>query len=101
MTELKHILNIGLNDMVTRKQEIETDKAIEIIGAVLGDCTVKQGATGFYTHNDGTKIKEQSLEVIVYGGTQKQVVAKVRELKVLLNQETIFYDNEPSKAKCI
>lgn len=98
---LEHTLNIGLNDMVIRKQEIETDRAIEIIGAVLGDCTVKQGATGFYAHEDGSKVVEKSLEVVVYGGRQKQVIAKVRELKVLLNQESIVYNCEQSKAKFI
>lgn len=98
---LEHTLNIGLNDMVTRKQEIETDRAIEIIGAVLGDCTVKQGATGFYTHEDGSKVVEKSLEVVVYGGRQKQVIDKVRELKVLLNQESIVYNCKQSKAKFI
>ena len=57
-------LYVGLNDKDTKKQEIPTKKAIDIICK----CLAKQGITGMteylgngvYTHTDGTKTIEKS-----------------------------------------
>ena len=69
-----------------------------LISSVIGDCTIKEGATGYYTHEDGTRIVEKSLEVKKFGGSKKDIIENVRILKELLNQETIFLDTKNSNA---
>ena len=60
---LEHTLTIGMNDKDTKKQEMTVEHAKMLISSVIGDCTIKEGATGYYTHEDGTPVIEKSLEV--------------------------------------
>lgn len=95
---LEHTLTIGMNDKDTKKQEMTVEHAKMLISSVIGDCTIKEGATGYYTHEDGTPVVEKSLEVIKFGGRKKDIVENVRTLKTLLNQESIFLNTKRSNA---
>ena len=59
----EHTLFIGMNDKDTHKQELSLDEFKKRIANTLGDCTIKEGATGYYTHDNGVKVVEKSLEV--------------------------------------
>lgn len=91
---LKHTLFIGLNDKDSLKQEIQTDKACDIIHDVVGDCSIQEGMTGFYTMDNGITVKEKSLQVAIFGQSKKKVVLYCKQLKQLLNQESIILQTE-------
>ena len=95
---LEHTLTIGMNDKNTKKQEMTVEHAKMLISSVIGDCTIKEGATGYYTHEDGTPVIEKSLEVKKFGGSKKDIIENVRVLKELLNQESIVLDTKRSNA---
>lgn len=97
----EHTLFIGMNDKDTMKQELTLDQYKERISRVLGDCTIKEGATGYYTHDNGTKVIEKSLEVKKFGGTKRSIVACAKKLKQELNQESIILQTTISKADFI
>lgn len=98
---LKHTLFIGLNDKDTLKQEISTDDFKTKINNVLGDCTIKEGATGYYTHNDGNTVVEKSLEVTKFGGSKRKIIDMAKQLKQVLNQESIILETTVSKSDFI
>ena len=82
-------LQIGLNDRNTLKQEIQVNKAIELIANVVGDCTIKTGNIGIYTMDNGQHVIENSLEVTTYTLDREQATAACQQLCKLLNQESI------------
>lgn len=90
----KHILFIGLADKDTKKQEVSTKRAKELIAKTFGDCTISD-ATGIYTHQDGTgTVKEKTLRVEMLFKTDKEVIKNVRVIKELLNQETVAFEKQ-------
>lgn len=98
---LKHTLFIGLNDKDTLKQELSLEDFKSRISSVIGDCTIKEGATGYYTHDNGKKIVEKSLEVVKFGGSKRTIVNQAKQLKQLLNQESIVLETTQSKSDFI
>lgn len=80
---------IGLNDKETKKQEVTTDKAIELVSDVIKGGSI-QTIQGVYTHNDGTKVKETTLKVDVLYSDDATVRLYADDLKRLLNQESIL-----------
>lgn len=84
----KHTLFIGLNDKDTKKQIISNSKARNIISDVVGDCTISK-AYGCYTHDNGTKVKENTLRVELLFKADNEVLLFCKRLKELLNQESI------------
>ena len=83
---------IGLLDKDSKKQEIETSKALDIIADIIAANT--QGATiynatGIYTHENGEQVKEPSIKIETSEETPRLINA-LKELKAILNQESIF-----------
>lgn len=68
----EYTLFIGMNDKDTHKQELSTEEFKERIANTLGDCTIREGATGYYTHDNGIRVIEKSLEVTKFGGSKKK-----------------------------
>lgn len=97
----KHTLTIGLNDKDTLKQEIPTSKFMSIISNAVGDCTIKEGATGYYTMRNGVKVVEKSLTVEKFGGSKKAIIEVAKYLKQVLNQEAIILTTERSNSSFI
>lgn len=98
------ILTIGLNDKVTKKQEVTQDNAIMTITNVIKhDMTIKSGLIGVFTHADGTKTIENSLEVHMFTDTSIKNIARgyALELCKLLNQESIVLEEKTSNAEFI
>ena len=71
------------------------------IADTLGDCTIKEGATGYYTHDNGVKVVEKSLEVTKFGGTKRSIINMAKQLKQTLNQESIILKTQVSKSDFI
>ena len=96
---LKMTLYVGLNDQNTKKQEIDTQVAKQVIYYVLLnnglDCTLSMNK-GVYTHREsGTVTIENSfkIELLCFDKSFCSFIIKIRKvvnyLKTCLNQESI------------
>lgn len=93
---VKYILTIGLNDKDSKVQKVSTVEAYKIVENTCLNVGIK-GFTiyeckGFYTHENGEKVQENSLRVEVYyfgSDNMDQVKSLVTSLKTSLNQESI------------
>ena len=85
---LRHTLIVGLNDKDTKKQVCNRQKAKNIIMGIVGDCTISD-ATGHYTHEDGSEVKEKSVKVEMLFKADNQVIDYARQIKEKLNQESV------------
>ena len=93
---LKFTVIAGLNDKDTKKQEITTEEAYNRIINILYINGV-EGATfteckGFYTHEDGTTVFENSIKIDLLFVEEKTVKDICQELKIALNQESIVLE---------
>ena len=89
---------IGLNDKDTKIQEINTLDAYKIVARAIGvDSTITE-ARGVYTHRDGTVVLETSLviEILDFDNTYDKIWVKdkVKQIKTLLNQESVAIQHE-------
>lgn len=96
----KYILNIGLNDKATLKQEIPTTDAIDIIknavaGAGFGGFTI-YGGIGFYTMDNGPEVVEKSLKVEILDFNNGNINQVIQAIGTALNQESIALQVEES-----
>lgn len=90
----KDVLFIGLNDKNTKKQEISNKKAYQIICKTLKN----QGLDGFtisqnkgvYIHQNGDVTEENTYKIEIVFASDLQINNIIKELKTLLNQETIL-----------
>ena len=104
MVEFK--LAIGLNDKITKKQEIETAAALEIVKTAIrvkiGFGTIYKAA-GIYTHENGENVTEETI-VIEYAGTAADI-NKMRDLaaclKIEFNQESVYFSFRESHVEFI
>ena len=94
----KYILYVGLNDKDSKKQDITTLSAREVIMNTitandLGGGTVSE-AVGIYKHEDGTIVTEQTLRVEILFATDTQIASICDTLKKALNQESIAVEKQ-------
>lgn len=80
---MNFILNIGLNDKKSHKQEMDTDTAINMIGHFIGNCTITT-CVGFYMGE-----RENSLKVEIYDISVENAVGYAAYFADILNQECI------------
>lgn len=80
---MNFVLNIGLNDKKSHKQEIDTDTAINMVGQFIGNCTITT-CVGFYMGE-----RETSLKVEIYGISVENAVGTAAYFADILNQECI------------
>lgn len=95
-------LYVGLNDKDTKKQEVTTQKAIDMVCNALlkqgiTDLTLQQGM-GIYTHEDGTRTVETSLIITLLFIEKVQVLNAVSDIKTLLNQEAVVIEEVQVKS---
>ena len=101
----KHTFYIGLNDKDTKTQLFSTLDAYRITTNILGvDSTIKE-CKGVYTHEDGTIITENTLEVVLLDFdnalTDRWIAEKANAIKQALNQESIAHQEENIKSELI
>ena len=89
----KFNLYVGLNDKKLKYQTIPTEQAKDIVNNVCGDCSIQE-ITGYYTHDNGEKVKENTLKVELLFKDFDEVKLYVTDLKRLLNQESIAVSQE-------
>lgn len=88
---------IGLNDKVTKKQEISTLDAFKIVENIFN--TFTDGATirecrGIYKHENGEHVIENTLECFTFEIDDEKIKEIVSLLKDVLNQESILVRKE-------
>ena len=88
----KFNLYVGLNDKDTKIQEVTTEHAKDIVNKVCGDCSIQE-ITGYYTHNNGEQVKENTLKVELLFKSEDEVRLYCQDLKKLLNQESIICES--------
>lgn len=92
---IKQVLTIGLLDKDTKQQKYDIITAYKLIEQECKnnalDYTIYE-AQGSYTHDDGTRIHEPSLRVEFYFVSKERIFELAKELKKILNQETIAYE---------
>lgn len=100
----KYIMSIGLNDQVTKKQEISIVNAFKVVSnifaATTGGATIHEG-TGCYTHNDGSIVIEKSLIAYIYTEDEKSVLDAAEAIKKALNQESVALESIDSNSRFI
>lgn len=84
----KFTLFVGLADKDTKKQEVSTKEAYEKLSQIIGDCTISQ-SIGYYTHDNGDKVSEQSLRIEILFKTYDEVKMLCGIIKRELNQESV------------
>lgn len=77
------ILNIGLNDRTTKKQKIDTEMSINMVGAYIRDCTITE-TIGFYKG-----VRETSLKVEVYNIDAYTAISYAEHFALIFNQECV------------
>jgi PII-like signaling protein len=93
---LKYTIIVGLNDKDTKKQEISTESAYQIIFKTLQSNGI-EGATltevkGFYTHNNGDIVIENSIKIELLFIERATATATAKELRKILNQESVVLE---------
>ena len=93
--EEKITLYIGLFDKNTKKQEVDTKQAFNIVNNILLQYT--EGATiymgdGIYKHIDKTTVIEKNIIVILYDVTRETLNKILKEVKTALNQEAVLVE---------
>lgn len=91
----KYTLLIGLNDKDSKQQEVETQDAMKLVTNVVGDNTM-QVVQGHYTHEDGTEVDETTLKVELLFKKESDIRLYCKDIKRLLNQESIAVNKEIS-----
>lgn len=77
---------IGLNDKDTKKQEISTDEAVQMIVNIIPCDFTFSVCNGVYTHEDGSKVCEVTIKIESIG----RLFDEMLRLKEVLNQECIL-----------
>ena len=92
---MKYTLYIGLNDQTEKIQLIETEKAVKIVQDIFREkvdgSTVFMG-NGNYTHDDGTRVNENTIIGLVFTDDENAVKEAAMEIKTVLNQEYIIIE---------
>ena len=88
----KFTLYLGLNDKDTKTQLISTEEAYKMVNFILLNhvegATIFQ-ARGFYKHDDGTQVIENTLRIELLFTDVETVKKIVALLKDVFNQESV------------
>lgn len=97
--EEKITLYIGLFDKDTKKQEVDTKQAFNIVNNIVNNIVLQytEGATiymgdGIYKHIDKTTVIEKNIIVILYDVTRETLNKILKEVKTALNQEAVLVE---------
>lgn len=88
----KYVMLIGMADKDVKYQTIPTEQFKDTINRVCGDCSIFEGITGYYSHADGTQVKEDTLRVELLFKDDAEVRMMAKQLKKELNQESIVLE---------
>lgn len=77
------VLNIGLNDRNWKKQRVPTDRAINLVGQYIKNCTITV-TVGFYKG-----MRENSLKVEIYDVDAYRAIHFAEHFAMVFNQECV------------
>lgn len=105
----KVLLTVGLNDKDSKMQQISTLEAYKVLQNLL--CNMFGGGTifeakGIYTHDDGTRVIENTLRCEVYdfcgdSAFESKIIEFCQTTKKILNQESVAVEREIVKSELI
>lgn len=97
----RYTVSIGLNDKDSKKQEVTTEEAKNIINNSLKasgcDATLTE-VNGVYTHQNGERVTERSYNAEILFCSKKQVFSFADMVKKALNQETVIIKKDKIKS---
>lgn len=101
----KYILFVGLNDKDTKSQKISTLAARDmiqniILSAGLDGATISN-ALGIYKHDNGQIIHEESIRVEVLFASERQIMSICKQIKTVLNQESVAVETQIINSRLI
>ena len=100
----KFTIYLGLNDQITKRQEIETVNAYKIvsnmIAASFGGGSIYSG-TGIYKHEDGTIVEENNLKIELLFADRSDVLTFCQDLKKVFNQESVALQHDRIESELI
>lgn len=90
---IKYTLYVGLNDKDSKLQEVSTINAYKLIVNIckshkLDGFTISE-ATGFYVHENGEVVTEKSLRIEILFTSNEVIDAIIKDIKIILNQESV------------
>lgn len=84
---------LGLEDSQFKKQIVKTSDAIEFIQRTFDACTISK-CVGSYQYNDGDFASEVTLKIELLDVSMDLVIATVKLLKDVFNQESVLVTNQ-------
>lgn len=91
----KFTIYCGLNDWITKTQIINTETASALVEniccEICGGATISQ-ARGVYTHENGEKVIENTLVIVLFGIDLETARRAAIEIKNALNQESVVLE---------
>ena len=93
----KFTLYVGLNDKDTKMQEIGTLAAYKVAMNIINqfcDGGTISDAQGFYKHDDGTVVIENSLRIELLFVEMETVKSIINDIKTAFNQEAVILQTE-------
>lgn len=84
---------IGLNDQLTKKQEISTEKALIDVSEYLAnnfEGATAYNAIGIYKHENGEIVRENSIVIELVFVDDEDVMKMINQFRVVFNQESVM-----------
>jgi hypothetical protein len=95
---IKYNIYVGLNDRQLLKQVIDSTKARNIVyKALLNSGIVAYtiyGVSGVFTNEIGKITREKTLKIEILDTKKCKVLKAIKEIKKLLNQESVLLEME-------
>lgn len=88
----KYIISLGLKDKDTKRQMMTTRHAKSKLNKLLyvnGLDATTYTAKGIYTHDNGQRVKENTLRIEFYFASDDKILDFCQTLKVAYNQESV------------
>jgi len=95
---------IGLNDMETKEQKLETERYITILKKICRQCGVPFSfdvVEGGYIHDDGEFTEERSIVLTFIDVPEEKVDEVARESCVLFHQESVLVTIDHIEARSV
>ena len=89
----RYTIYIGLNDGDTKEQKFETDKLEGVLWNVCRNYHVSFSVSrlsGGYFHDNGQFVKENTLQIMLLGGSKETTDEISKDICAFFNQETVL-----------
>lgn len=102
---IKYNIYLGLNDKDTLKQKIDTSKAKKEVYKILLNNNIKAYTiylvNGVFTNEKNDITQEKTLKIEVLDIKKDDILKSIKEIKKVLNQESILLEIEKKEVNFI